>query len=74
MNIYYIKAAIKENTGKDLSIREVADYLVSENMIKKEHVEVLIFKGYNDLYDTETAEGRKYSTKAVEQILRSINE
>ena len=35
INLHYIRAAIKANTGRDLSFSEIKKYLVEEGLITK---------------------------------------
>lgn len=47
VNLHYIKAAIKERTGLTLTLREVAQYLVSEGLITDAKAKQALNFSYN---------------------------
>jgi len=57
INLIYIRAAIRERTGKELSLEAVRDLLLEEGLITKAEAEDehLIFKGYAEYFDTDEA-------------------
>ena len=55
INLHYIRAAIKANTGKDLSFSEIKKYLVEEGLITKAQAnKVKILKNYNEYHEDYT--------------------
>lgn len=57
INLIYIRAAIRERTGKELSLEAVRDVLLEEGLITQAEAddEHLIFKGYDEYFDTDEA-------------------
>ena len=57
INLIYIRAAIRERTGKELSLETVRDLLLEEGLITRSQAEDenLIFRGYSEYFDTEEA-------------------
>lgn len=57
INLIYIRAAIRERTGQELSLEAVRDLLLEEGLITQAEAndEQLIFKGYDEYFDTEEA-------------------
>ena len=57
INLIYIRAAIRERTGQELSLEAVRDLLLEEGMITKAEAEDehLIFKGYAEYFETDEA-------------------
>lgn len=60
INLIYIRAAIRERTGKELSLEAVRDLLLEEGMItqKQANSRDLIFRGYSEYFETEEASAR----------------
>ena len=57
LNLIYIRAAIREHTGQELTLRRVKQLLLEEGLItpaQAKHPD-LIFTGYNKFYETEVA-------------------
>lgn len=57
INLIYIRAAIRERTGQELSLEAVRDLLFEEGLITKAQAEDedLIFRGYAEYFETEEA-------------------
>ena len=57
INLIYIRAAIRERTGQELSLEQVRDVLLEEGLITKAQAEDedLIFKGYSKYFATDDA-------------------
>ena len=57
INLVYIRAAIRERTGQELSLERVRDLLFEEGLITKAQAadEDLIFKNYVAYFETEEA-------------------
>lgn len=57
INLIYIRAAIRERTGQELSLETVRDLLLEEGLITKAQAtdKDLIFRGYGEYFDTEEA-------------------
>jgi len=57
INLIYIRAAIRERTGKELSLETVRDLLLEEGLITKKQAEDedLIFRGYSEYFETDEA-------------------
>lgn len=57
INLIYIRAAIRERTGKELSLETVRDLLLEEGLITKKQAEDedLIFRGYAEYFETDEA-------------------
>ena len=64
INLIYIRAAIRERTGQELSLEHVRDLLFEEGLItyKQAASENLIFRGYDEFFETDDA------AKAVEPV------
>lgn len=64
VNLIYIRAAIQQETGKILPLDEIIDLLVDEGLITEQQAqdENLIFRGYEEFFETEEAATR------VEQV------
>lgn len=60
INLIYIRAAIRERTGKELSLEAVRDLLLEEGLITKKQAQDrdLIFRGYAEYFETEEAAAR----------------
>jgi|TARA_R110000803_G_scaffold142862_1_gene209107 hypothetical protein len=60
INLIYIRAAIRERTGKELSLEAVRDLLFEEGLITKAQAKDrdLIFRGYAEYFETEEASAR----------------
>ena len=60
INLIYIRAAIRERTGQELSLEAVRDVLLEEGLITQAAAddEHLIFKGYDEYFDTDEAATR----------------
>jgi|TARA_X000000950_G_scaffold102105_1_gene128920 hypothetical protein len=55
INLHYIRAAIKANTGIDLEFDQVKKYLVEEKLITQAQAnKIKILKNYNDYYEDFT--------------------
>jgi hypothetical protein len=69
INLHYIRAAIKANTGRDLSFSEIKKYLVEEGLITKAQAnKVKILKNYNEFHED-------YTTRAFSRIsIKSVTE
>lgn len=50
MNLHYIRAAIRENTGVELSLKDTRDILLEEGLITKQEAKRAIFTGYGEIY------------------------
>ena len=61
LNLVYIRAAIRENTGYELTLERIRDLLLEEGLITRQQASdpELIFKNYDDYYYTEEA-SREY--------------
>ena len=57
INLIYIRAAIRERTGQELSLKAVRDLLYEEGLITKGQAnnKDLIFRGYAEYFETEEA-------------------
>jgi len=57
INLIYIRAAIRERTGQELSLEAVRDVLLEEGLITQAEAddEHLIFKGCDEYFDTDEA-------------------
>lgn len=57
INLIYIRAAIRERTGQELSLERVRDLLLEEGLITSAQAsdEDLIFRGYDEYFETEEA-------------------
>ena len=55
INLVYIRAAIAANTGVTLSLEQVRDYLVEENLITPSQAlhNAQIFRGYSEYFGME---------------------
>jgi len=64
INLIYIRAAIRERTGQELSLERVRDLLLEEGLITSAQAadDDLIFRGYDEYFETEEA------AKAVEPV------
>jgi len=60
INLIYIRAAIRERTGKELSLEAVRYLLLEEGLITKKQAQNrdLIFRGYAEYFETEEAAAR----------------
>jgi hypothetical protein len=60
INLIYIRAAIRERTGKELSLEAVRDLLLEEGLITKVQAQDkdLIFRGYAEYFETEEASAK----------------
>jgi hypothetical protein len=60
INLIYIRAAIRERTGQELSLETVRDLLLEEGLIteKQANSRDLIFRGYAEYFDTEESATR----------------
>lgn len=60
VNLIYIRAAIQQETGKVLPLDEIIDLLVDEGLITQQQAqdESLIFRGYDEFFETEEAATR----------------
>lgn len=54
INLVYIRAAIRANTGVSLSLPEVRRYLLEEGLItrKQARSEATVFRGYSKFYSS----------------------
>jgi len=57
INLIYIRAAIRERTGQELSLEAIRDLLFEEGMITNSQAQNrdLIFRGYSEYFETEEA-------------------
>ena len=64
INLIYIRAAIRERTGQELSLERVRDLLLEEGLITSAQAadDDLIFRGYDEYFEPEEA------AKAVEPV------
>jgi len=64
INLIYIRAAIRERTGQELSLERVRDLLLEEGLITSAQAadDDLIFRGYDEYFETEEA------AKSVEPV------
>tara|TARA_R100001460_G_scaffold67037_2_gene107348 strand:+ start:444 stop:680 length:237 start_codon:yes stop_codon:yes gene_type:complete len=60
INLIYIRAAIRERTGRELTLEAVRDYLLQEKLITPAEAadENLIFRGYDEFFETDEASTR----------------
>lgn len=58
INLIYIRAAIRANTGIDLPLPKVLQYLVEEGLITQAQAKDpdLIFRGYSEYFDYDSAD------------------
>jgi hypothetical protein len=58
INLIYIRAAIRANTGIDLPIPKVLQYLVEEGLVTPAQAKDpdLIFRGYSEYFDYDSAD------------------
>ena len=68
INLIYIRAAIRENTGKHLSLDKTLQYLVEEGLVTQAQAadRDLIFRGYSEYFDMEEAAAR---TEPIDQLI-----
>jgi hypothetical protein len=67
--LVYVRAAILAHTGIRLRLKEVANYLVTENMISRQEAKRALFYGYesySSYSNNNTAEPRQYLTKPID--------
>lgn len=57
INLIYIRAAIRERTGQELSLDQVVQALLQEGLISKAQSQNrdLIFRGYSEYFEFEEA-------------------
>ena len=57
INLIYIRAAIRERTGQELSLESIRDLLLEEGMITNSQAQNrdLIFRGYAEYFETDEA-------------------
>tara|TARA_R100000935_G_scaffold32903_1_gene53422 strand:- start:231 stop:473 length:243 start_codon:yes stop_codon:yes gene_type:complete len=57
INLIYIRAAIRERTGQELSLRAVRNLLFEEGLITKSQAKNkdLIFRGYAEYFEKDEA-------------------
>ena len=57
LNLIYIRAAIRENTGRELTLQRIKDLLLEEGLITPSQAKDpdLIFTGYSKYFGTEVA-------------------
>lgn len=57
MNLLYIRAAIRQATGIELSQEQVLQYLVEEGLVTPAEASNpdLIFRGYDEFFQTDAA-------------------
>tara|TARA_B110000503_G_C6812455_1_gene275557 strand:- start:190 stop:432 length:243 start_codon:yes stop_codon:yes gene_type:complete len=57
INLIYIRAAIRQATGKTLPLDEIVTLLVEEGLITKAQSqdESLVFRGYAEFFETDDA-------------------
>jgi len=63
MNLDYIRAAIKENTGVDLTRKQTAQYLIEENLAKPKQLKRALHFSYLGYYDGVVLEQEEEATK-----------
>lgn len=51
-NLHYIRAAIYQATGIELTIKKTAQYLVEEGLLTEKQARSLVFDNYDSLYVT----------------------
>lgn len=68
-NIYYIKAAILENTGVDVPVEEVKQLLIEEGLLNRHDAEAMIFSGYNNLYPSSSKKTGLGKIKDVYEVI-----
>jgi len=58
INLIYIRAAIRPNTGIDLPLPKVLQYLVEEGLVTPAQAKDpdLIFRGYSEYFDNDSAD------------------
>ena len=68
INLIYIRAAIRENTGKHLSLDKTLQYLVEEGLVTQAQAKDrdLTFRGYSEYFDMEEAAAR---SEPIEQLI-----
>lgn len=68
MNIHFIRAAILDATGINLTLEQVREYLVSEGMISVSKAKSVIFRGYGDFYEPSDDPKEEYTPDLVELL------
>lgn len=63
MNLDYIRAAIKENTGVHLTRKQTAQYLIEEKMAKPKQLKRALHFSYLGYYDGVTVEQEEEGSK-----------
>lgn len=58
-NIHFIRAAILDVTGVNLTLEQTRDYLVTEGLITPAKARAIIFRGYAEFYDNYVAKEEK---------------
>lgn len=73
MNLLYIRAAIREATGVVLTQEQVLAYLVEEGLVTATEAqdESLIFKGYDEYFNSDYAE---VQVEAIEDLSDGLRE
>lgn len=68
----YIRAAIEQNTGIKLSLKETVDYLVEEGLITRAKAKNLIFPGYSYIFGDKKIikEDKVVEPLPVDQVIR----
>ena len=77
INLIYIRAAIRERTGQELSLERVRDLLLEEGLITQAQAadESLIFRGYDEYFETDEASTQVESVEyLIEQELEQDDE
>lgn len=77
INLIYIRAAIRERTGQELSLERVRDLLLEEGLITPAQAadDNLIFRGYAEFFETEEAATQMESVEyLIEQELDQDDE
>jgi len=67
INLIYIRAAIRENTGVHLSLDKTLQYLVEEGLVTQAQARDrdLIFRGYSEYFDLEEAAAQPEPTEKM---------
>lgn len=66
-NIHFIRAAILDATGQELTLEETRDILVEEGLLTPIQAKKIIFRGYAEFYED-------YETKIEEEKVLDLVE
>lgn len=74
VNLHYIKAAILAGTGINLSLREVAKYLVSENLITDAKAKQALNFSFNIYHPTSQSEKKLDEPMPIDVTMSTWND